>query len=96
MNLGTMHTNMNSTAVAASEKPEIGAVYEHYKGKRYKILDVVFNADDCELAVVYESLYDDAQFGSHAHWVRSLKEFTGTLMVDGKELQRFKQVTTTK
>jgi hypothetical protein len=82
----------DSQVINERDLVEIGAIYEHYKGKKYKILDVVFNADNCELAVVYESLYDDPQFGSHAHWVRSLKEFVGTQMVNGKELQRFKKV----
>jgi len=74
------------------EMVEIGAIYEHYKGKKYKVLDLARHTDNTEIGVVYESLYDDPTFGHNAHWFRPLNEFVGTLMVDGKEVIRFKKV----
>ena len=71
---------------------EIGGLYEHYKGKKYKVLGLARNADNCELMVYYESLYDHAQFGSHAHWVRTLVEFAGTMEINGQVKPRFKKV----
>ena len=47
----------------------IGGVYHHFKGNTYKVLDVVTNADDLELYVVYELL----EYGTR--WVRSYKDF---------------------
>jgi len=40
--------------------------------------------------VVYQGLYSSKEFGDNPVWVRPLSLFTGTVIVDGKEVPRFK------
>ena len=70
-------------------KVPIGAIFEHYKGKRYKVLGVGRHSETLGLCVFYQSLYDCPEFGDHATWVRPLEMFLGTLVVEGKEVPRF-------
>ena len=50
----------------------IGGIYEHYKGKLYKVLMVSKNVDDLSWWVVYESLYDNPV---SKIWHRKLEDF---------------------
>ncbi|MGE4134058.1 MAG: DUF1653 domain-containing protein [Bdellovibrionales bacterium] len=36
-----------------------GATYEHYKGKRYRVIDVVRHSETLEELVLYETLYEN-------------------------------------
>lgn len=53
---------------------KIGKTYKHFKGKNYKILDIVNDAnsnnDKLQKVVIYEALYDE-----HLKWARSYDEF---------------------
>ena len=50
---------------------EIGAIYRHFKGNLYKVVDVVLNSeDDTKKIVIYEALY-----GEHLKWGRDLDMF---------------------
>jgi hypothetical protein len=69
-----------------------GATFEHYKGKRYKILGVGRHTETLGMCVVYQSLYDCKEFGDHAVWVRPLEMFLETIVIDGKEMPRFRRV----
>jgi hypothetical protein len=69
-----------------------GALFEHYKGKKYKILSVARHSETLEMCVVYQSLYNDAQFGDHAVWVRPLEMFLETVMIDGNAVPRFRLI----
>ena len=62
-------------------------IYQHYKGPRYKVLDVVRHSETLEVLVLYHPLY-----GDQALWVRPYGMFTGTLEVDGEIRQRFRKV----
>lgn len=42
--------------------------------------------------VVYEQLYDAEKYKKHSRWVRSLEDFLGTKIINGKEVERFKHV----
>ena len=64
-----------------------GAVFEHYKGKRYKILAVSRHSESLEECVVYQ-----AQYGHRDVWVRSLPMFLETVEIEGRVLPRFKRV----
>jgi len=70
-----------------------GALFEHYKGKKYKILGTARHTETLELCVVYQALYDSPDFGENAVWVRPAAMFLGTLLKDGKEIPRFRRIT---
>ena len=63
--------------------------YEHFKGKRYEVLDIARHSETLELMVVYKALYEgDFPYGSL--WVRPLAMFMENVMVSGKSVPRFK------
>ena len=66
-----------------------GDLYEHYKGKQYKIIGVSCHSEDLSWYVVYEALYQNEV---STVWHRPLDMFLGMLEVDGKMVQRFKRV----
>lgn len=74
---------------ALRELVPVGAVFEHYKGKQYKVLSVGRHSEDLELHVVYQGLYDDETFGHHPIWIRPLRMFLETVTIDGREVPRF-------
>ena len=64
--------------------PEIGALYDHYKGGRYEVMSLAKHTESDETLVIYRSLH----FGSvHARplsmWFELVK------LEDGKEVPRF-------
>lgn len=71
----------------------VGAVYEHYKGKKYKIIGIATHTETLEECVVYQALYYDEKFGNHAVWVRPLTMFTESVIIDGVQKPRFKACT---
>ena len=64
-----------------------GAVYLHYKGKKYKVIDTVHHSETLEELVLYECLYEN-DVGKL--WVRPKKMFLDMVKVDGKVMPRFK------
>lgn len=64
-----------------------GAIYEHYKGKRYKILCIGRNSETLEESVVYQ-----AQYGDNDVWIRPLNMFLENIDLDGKVQPRFKRI----
>jgi hypothetical protein len=62
--------------------------YEHYKGKRYRVLGVGRHTEADEYFVVYTPLYEHV--GQPDIWVRPYDMFTETVEVDGKTVPRFK------
>lgn len=67
----------------------IGGLYQHYKSKNYIVKDVARHSETLEWYVVYECLYENP---SAKIWIRPLKMFQETVMVDGKEIPRFKYI----
>ncbi len=63
--------------------------YQHYKGKFYKVLGVARHSESLEEFVLYEALYE-TEFGPTSFWVRPKKMFMENVIVDGKEMPRFK------
>lgn len=61
--------------------------YEHYKGKRYRVIGVAQHSETLEELVVYQKQYDD--FGL---WVRPLKMFLEEVKVNGQKIPRFKYI----
>lgn len=67
----------------------IGGLYEHYKGKRYKVHGVVRHSETLEELVYYETLYD-TEYGRM--WVRPKDLFLGEVEIDGRMVPRFKSL----
>lgn len=59
--------------------------YEHYKGKRYKVLGLARHSETGEMMVVYQKLYDD-----HGWSVRPLIMFLEDVEIDDKKMPRFR------
>ena len=66
-------------------------VYEHYKGKRYEVLDVARHTETMELMVVYKALYK-GDFPEDALWVRPLSMFKEDVFVQGVSVPRFRYI----
>ena len=67
-------------------------IYKHFKGKLYEVIGVARHSETLEELVVYRVLYYDERFGKNALWVRPKKMFLEHVVVDGKEVPRFKYV----
>lgn len=63
--------------------------YEHFKGKRYEVLDVVRHSETQEELVLYKALYA-GQYPEGSLWVRPLCMFVEQVQRDGKTLPRFR------
>ncbi|MEM9102182.1 MAG: DUF1653 domain-containing protein [Pseudomonadota bacterium] len=59
-------------------------IYQHYKGKRYKVLFEATHSETEEPLIVYQCLYGDFDM-----WVRPKKLFIETITIDGKTIPRF-------
>lgn len=64
-------------------------IYRHYKGKNYRLIDVVRHSETLEEMVLYETLYQN-DLGSL--WVRPLEMFLGSIQSEGKEIPRFEYI----
>lgn len=53
-------------------------VYEHYKGKTYRVLSVGRHSETGEEMVIYQALY-----GEQDYWVRPLKLFLESVELEG-------------
>ncbi len=62
-----------------------GGLYEHYKGMRYRLLDIVRHSETLDELVLYEALYEN-KLGKL--WVRPKKMFLEHLE-DGRPRFRF-------
>ena len=65
---------------------EIGGMYRHYKGGKYKVLHEAVHSENMEHLVIYQNLADETI------WARPKHEFLENIMVEGKEIERFKKV----
>jgi hypothetical protein len=64
-------------------------LYEHYKGKRYEVLDVAIHTETLEPMVIYKALYK-GDFPDGTLWVRPLAMFKKNVTVNGKSMPRFR------
>lgn len=65
---------------------QLGGIYKHYKGKLYKVHQIVRHSETLEELVFYETLYETPM---GKWWVRPLSMFLGTVDVNGQTLPRF-------
>ena len=61
--------------------------YEHYKKLSYEVLGVVRHSETLEKLVLYKALY-----GDHGMWVRPLEMFKENVVIEGREVPRFRYV----
>lgn len=69
-----------------------GEIYEHYKGKQYRVIGVARHSETLEELVVYRALYDSKKFGKEALWVRPKTMFLEDILVDGLTRSRFRKM----
>jgi len=65
---------------------EIGAIYEHYKGTRIKIVGLGFHSESLESLVFYIHLEDGVM------WARPQKMFLENVKLNNKQVKRFKKL----
>lgn len=59
--------------------------YRHYKGNEYSVLGVARHSETQEEQVVYRP-----EYGEHGLWVRPKQMFLETVLVEGREVPRFR------
>lgn len=64
-------------------------IYQHFKGKKYRVIGLVKHSETLESMVLYETLYDNPE---GRLWVRPQKMFFEKVIVDGLEVDRFKKI----
>lgn len=64
--------------------------YQHYKGKFYEVIGIARHSETLEELVVYRALYESADYGNNSLWVRPKSMFMENVIIDGKEIPRFK------
>ncbi len=64
-------------------------VYRHYKGGHYRVLAVAKHSETMADYVVYEALSGTA---SNRYWIRPIDMFVSSVMLEGKQVQRFEWV----
>jgi hypothetical protein len=70
------------------QKLSLGS-YQHYKGKKYLVLGVAKHSETLEDLVVYTTQYENEL---SPLWVRPLKMFLETIVINGKTQPRFKKI----
>lgn len=70
-----------------------GTIFEHYSGKRYRILNVGRHSETLELCVIYQGLYDCPTFGPNPIWIRPLEMFLEIVVINGNPQPRFRLIT---
>ena len=61
--------------------------FRHFKGGLYKMIDIAKDSETLEEMVVYQALY-----GEKGLWVRPRKMFFEKIVSDGKEMDRFTEI----
>lgn len=62
-------------------------IYQHYKGSKYNVIDTVRHSETEELMVLYRTMYGDENL-----WVRPYTMFFENVIIDSKEVPRFKYI----
>jgi hypothetical protein len=75
-----------------NEKIPIGAIFQHYNGKKYRVLMIGRHSEDLKPYVVYQGLYDCDSFGNCPIWIRPLEMFLENVEKEGKQIKRFELV----
>lgn len=68
---------------------KIGGLYQHYKGKNYRVINLVKHSETLEWMVFYECLYENEE---SIFWVRPLTMFLEDVEFQGRYVPRFKYI----
>lgn len=71
----------------SAAKPIAGALYQHYKGKLYRVIGVGRHSESLDELVMYESLYENPM---GRLWCRPLGMWSELVEVNGQQVPRFK------
>ena len=66
--------------------------YKHYKWQQYEVIWVARHSETLEELVVYKALYNSTEFGINALRVRPKKMFEENVIIEWKEIPRFKYI----
>lgn len=66
--------------------------YQHYRGNFYEVIALGRFEETEEEVVIYRALYDSAEFGKNAVWVRKKNVFLENVSINGKQVSRFRFV----
>ena len=69
----------------------VKGIYEHFKGKRYEVIDIARHSETLEPMVVYKALYK-GDFPEGSLWVRPLGMFKESVSLEGKQVPRFRLI----
>lgn len=64
-----------------------GAIYQHYKGKQYRVIGIGKHSESLEEVVLYEALYDNPL---GRLWARPITMWSEGVEVSGEIVPRFK------
>lgn len=83
---------VNAQEIEITSAVRVGDIYEHYSGKRYKVIGYGRSSEDLQLYVIYKGLYPCPKFGDNPVWIRPLAMFLETVTIEGNEVSRFKLI----
>jgi len=66
-------------------QPKINAIYQHYKGGKYRVICVAKHSETLEELVIYEALYDNPV---SKLWARPVGLFMDEVELEGKKVKR--------
>jgi len=64
-----------------------GEVFKHYKGNKYKVIEIATHSETLEKMVVYKALYGNGEV-----WVRPLEMWNEEVEFEGKKVRRFTKI----
>ncbi len=73
--------------MSQSQEVIAGAIYEHYKGKLYRVIGIGKHTETLEDVVMYEALYENSL---GRLWCRPLGLWSQLVEVEGRQVPRFK------
>ncbi len=73
----------------SSKALKLNGLYRHYKGKMYKVHQVVRHSETLEELVLYETLYENP---AGKWWVRPAAMFMESVVIDGVTQPRFELI----
>lgn len=73
------------------KKIVVNGIYKHYKGNKYKVVNIATHSETLEKLVVYQALY-----GEHKIWVRPIDMFVEKVTKDDMIVERFTYITEEK
>ena len=82
-----MDIELDKDGIPLDPKVLEGREFEHFKGKRYRLVEFAIDSETLEPLVVYRQLY-----GEHRLWVRPAKMFFEHVERDGYTGPRFRVV----